>query len=55
MDIFSMTALETGKAIREGKLTAVEATKQVLDSAEAKNDKINAYITICREKALAQV
>lgn len=54
MDIFSMTALETGKAIREGKLTAVEATKQVLDSAEAKNDKINAYITICREKALAQ-
>lgn len=49
-----MTALETGKAIREGKLTAVEATKQVLDSAEAKNDKINAYITICREKALAQ-
>lgn len=54
MDIFSMTALETGKAIRDGKLTAVEATKQVLDSAESKNDKINAYITICREKALAQ-
>ena len=49
-----MTALETGKAIREGKLTAVEATKQVLDSAEANNGKINAYITICREKALAQ-
>ena len=40
-----MTALETGKAIREGKLTAVEATKQVLDSAEANNGKINAYIT----------
>lgn len=54
MDIFKMTALETGKAIREGKLTAVEATKQVLDSAEANNGKINAYITICREKALAQ-
>ncbi|MGN0676816.1 MAG: amidase, partial [Ruminococcus sp.] len=54
MDIFSMTALETGKAIRDGKITAVEATKQVLDSAESKNDKINAYITICREKALAQ-
>lgn len=54
MDIFKMTALETGKAIREGKLTAVEATKQVLDSADANNGKINAYITICREKALAQ-
>ncbi|MDY4413426.1 MAG: Asp-tRNA(Asn)/Glu-tRNA(Gln) amidotransferase subunit GatA [Ruminococcus sp.] len=54
MDIFSMTALETGKAIKDGKITAVEATKQVLDSAESKNDKINAYITICREKALAQ-
>jgi len=49
-----MTALETGKAIKDGKLTSVEAVKQVLDSAEAGNTKINAYITICREKAIEQ-
>ncbi len=52
MDIFQMTALECGAAIRDGKLTAVEAAEQVLAAAEA--DKTNAYITVCREQALAR-
>ena len=52
MDIFSMTALELGAAIKAGEITAVEAVKQVLDAAVAGNEKINAYITICREEAL---
>lgn len=54
MDVFSMTALEIGAAIKAGKLTAEEATKQVLDAAEAGNSVVNAYITICREQALAR-
>ncbi len=52
MKISEMTALEIGAAIKEGKLTAVEAASQVLDAAEAGNEKVNAYITICREQAL---
>ena len=49
-----MTALEIGAAIKAGKLTAPEAAKQALDAAEAANPKVNAYITICREQAMAQ-
>ncbi len=49
-----MTALETGAAIKAGKLTAADAAKQVLDAAEAANPQVNAYITICREQAMQQ-
>lgn len=49
-----MTALEIGRAIKDGKTTAPEAAKQVLDAAGAGNEKINAYITVCHEKAIAQ-
>ncbi|MBP0974754.1 MAG: Asp-tRNA(Asn)/Glu-tRNA(Gln) amidotransferase subunit GatA [Oscillospiraceae bacterium] len=54
MNIFDMTALEIGAAIKAGSLTAPEAAKQALDAAEAANGKVNAYITICREQAMAQ-
>lgn len=52
MDILNLTALELGKAIKEGKTTSVEATKAVLDAVAATDDKINAYITVCGEEAL---
>ena len=52
MDIFQMTALECGAAIKDGRLTAVEAAEQAI--AAAKADKTNAYITVCDEQALAQ-
>lgn len=54
MNIFDMTALEIGAAIKAGSLTAPEAAKQALDASEASNGKVNAYITICREQAMAQ-
>lgn len=54
MNIFDMTALEIGAKIKAGELTSVEATEQVLSAAEAGNEKINAYITVCRDEALAQ-
>ena len=52
MDIFQMTALECGAAIKDGRLTAVQAAEQAI--AAAKADKTNAYITVCGEQALAQ-
>ena len=54
MQIQNMTALEVGAAIRNGSLTVTEAVTQALDAAESSNARTNAYITICREKALAQ-
>ena len=54
MDILNMTALEIGSAIKEGKLTSVEATKAVLEAAKSVDKTINAYITICEEEALAK-
>lgn len=52
LKVSEMTALETGAAIKSGKITAVSAAEQVLDAAEKGNEKINAYITVCREKSL---
>ncbi len=54
MDIFDMSALELGAAIKNGKITAVEAAKQVIEAAKAANDDINAYITICGDDAVAR-
>ncbi len=52
MDILSYTAVELAKAIKEGKTTAVEAMQAVLDRIEEKEQTINAYVTVDREKAL---
>ena len=52
MDIRNLTALETGRLIKEGKLTSVDATKAVLDSIAATDKDINAYITVIADAAL---
>ena len=54
MNILSMTALEIGSAIKEGKLTSVEAVRAVIDTIKATDKNINAYITVCAEEALAK-
>ncbi len=54
MDILSLTAVELGKAIREGRTTAVEATQAVLDKIAAGEDTYHCYVTVEREKALQQ-
>ena len=54
MDILNMTALEIGKAIKEKKLTAVEAVEAVIANIEAKDKDINAYISLNKEQALAR-
>lgn len=54
MDILNMTALELGKAIKEKKLTAVEAVEAVIANIEAKDKGINAYISLNKEQAIAR-
>lgn len=52
MDILSYAAVELGKAIREGSVTAVEAMRAVLDRMDEKEETIHAYVTIDREAAM---
>ena len=54
MDILSLSAVELGTAIREGRTTAVEAMQAVLGRIEESEDALRCYITIDREKALEQ-
>ncbi len=52
LDITKMTALETGRAIKRGEISCVEAVGQLLDAIEAKDKTLNAYITVCRTEAI---
>lgn len=54
MDILSYTAVELSAAIKEGKITAVEATKAVLDQIEKTEATLHCYVTVDKEKALAR-
>lgn len=51
MDL-SLTAVELGKKIRNKEISVVEATTAFLDSIEAKEKDINAFVTVDREGAL---
>lgn len=54
MSLLEMTAVELAAAIKEGKTTAVEATKEALVQIEAKEDLYHCYVTVDKEGALAQ-
>ena len=53
-NILDMTAVELAAAIKAGKTTAVEATEAVLSLMEEKDEQLNCYVTVNKEKALAQ-
>lgn len=53
-EILSLTAVELGKAIKAGKYTAVDAMKAVLEQIDRSEGEIHAYVTIDKEKALAE-
>lgn len=52
MNLLSLTAVELGKKIKAGEVTAEEAVKAVLDAIEAKEPQINSFVTIDMEHAL---
>ena len=52
MDILKCTAVEIGKKIKDKELTAVEATRAVLDRIDSVENTVHAYVTVDREGAL---
>ncbi len=52
--MLDMTALELGKKLRSGELSAVDVTKAALDAIQARAGSSADFITLCPEKALRQ-
>ena len=52
MYLMNLTAVELGKKIKNKEVTVVEATKAALDAIDAKEDKVNSFVTVDREGAL---
>lgn len=52
MDLLSLSAVGLGKAIREGRTTAVEAVEAVLARIEAVEERCHCYVTVDRAGAL---
>ena len=52
MSLMNLTAVELGKKIKNKEVTVVEATKAALDAIDAKEDKVNSFVTVDREGAL---
>lgn len=53
-EVCEMTALQLGQAIKEKKITSVEAAEAVLTAIKESEPQLHAYITVCREEALAK-
>ena len=52
MNIMSLTAVELGKRIKAKEVTVTEAVTAALDAIEAKEKKVNSFVTVDREGAL---
>ncbi len=52
MDILAYSAVELSAAIKQGKVTAVDAMEAVLSRIDERESDINAYVTMDREQAL---
>lgn len=50
MSLLDLTAVELSKEIKAGKVTAVEAMQAVLDKINEREDALNCYVTIDKEK-----
>ena len=54
MSLMQLTAVELGKKIKAGEVSVVEATVAALNAIEAKEEKVNSFVTVDREGALKQ-
>jgi len=52
VSILDLTAVELGKKIKAGEVTAVTATKAVLEQIKALEPSLNCYVTVDEEGAL---
>ena len=53
-EIKTLSALEIGRAIREGRTSSQEVTRAMLDLIKEKNADVNAYTYVAEEEAMAQ-
>lgn len=53
MSLLNKTALEIGQMIKNKEVSSVEATKEMLKGIKEKDKKVNAYITVLEEEAVA--
>ena len=54
MELLSLSAVELGTAIKEGRATAVDAMQAVLDKIEQTDGLYNCYVTVDRQDALSR-
>ena len=52
MNLMSLTAVELGRKIHAGEVTVKEAVTAALDAIEAREEKVNSFVTVDREGAL---
>src|SRR5262249_18050260 len=53
-ELAKLTMVEASRKVHSGEITCTELTEACLNRARAYNPKVNAYITIMNEEALAQ-
>ena len=50
--LMSLTAVELGKKIKAGEVTAMDAAKAALDQIKEKEDSIHSFVTVLDEDAV---
>ncbi len=54
MSLMRLTAVGLGKKIKEGEVSVEEAVQEALDAIEKKEEIVNSFVTVEKEKALAR-
>ena len=54
MNLMRLTAVELGKKIQAGEVTAVEAAKAAIENIKAYEKKTNSYVTVLDERAILE-
>ena len=54
MSLMNLTAVELGKKIKNKEVTVVEATKAALDAIDAKEDKVNSFVTVEKSRGSSE-
>lgn len=52
MSLMSLTAVELGRKIKAGEVTAVDAAKEALSQIQEKEDSINSFVTVLPEEEI---
>ena len=53
MELYEQSAAELSRLMKNGAVSAVEVTESVFSRIDAVEDRVQAFLTLCREKAVA--